>query len=246
MRAPGLQRLIYLGATRMGLVERVCGPICPFRNAGIRFRRGTPGNTGYSGAPLANMASLSRKTTWACALLLCSANATAQDGQFLRSEQATVSFVSDAPMERIEARTGQASAMLDITERSFAVQIPVGTFEGFNSPLQREHFMENYMQRSVHPNAVFKGRIIEAVDLTKPGTYRVRAKGDLLVHGVQRERIIECVLVVREDGVTVDSTFEIELAEHGIRIPRVVQQKVSPRVQVTVAIAFTPTAKRRR
>lgn len=170
----------------------------------------------------------------------------AQNGQLLRSGQAAVSFVSDAPMERIEARTGQATAILDITARSFAVQIPVGTFEGFNSPLQREHFMENYMQQPLHPNAIFKGRIIEAVDLTKPGTYRVRAKGDLLVHGVQRERIIECVLVVKEDGVTVDSSFEIELAEHEIRIPRVVQQKVSPRVQVTVAIAFTPTAKRRR
>lgn len=157
-----------------------------------------------------------------------------------------MSFVSDAPMERIAARTGQATALLDITERSFAVQIPVGSFEGFNSPLQREHFMENYMQRSVHPNAVFKGRIIEAVDLTKPGTYRVRAKGDLLLHGVQRERIIECVLVVTEDSITVSSSFDVELAEHDIRIPRVVQQKVSPRVQVSVSIVLLRKAKPRR
>lgn len=181
------------------------------------------------------------------AALLCAFNhfSAAQSVSLLRSISGSVAFVSDAPMERIEASTQQATAVLDIAERSFAVQIPVGTFEGFNSPLQREHFMENYMQRDVYPSAVFKGRIIEAVDLDQPGTYRVRAKGELLVHGVPHERIIECVLVVKKDEVTVESTFEIDLAQHHIRIPRVVQQKVSPRVQVTVRIAFAPVPKRR-
>ena len=181
------------------------------------------------------------------ATILCAFNlfSAAQSVSLLRSTSGSVAFVSDAPMERIEASTKKATAVLDIAERSFAVQIPVGTFEGFNSPLQREHFMENYIQRDVHPNAVFKGRIIEAVDLAQPGTYRVRAKGELLVHGVRHERIIECVVVVKEDEVTVESAFEIDLAQHDIRIPRVVQQKVSPRVQVTVGIAFAPVPKRR-
>lgn len=238
------ERLGYLGATRMRHEKRVGERSVPLQDPGIPFRRGSADGYGAFAAPLDYMADLARNTAFALAFLCC-LGTTAQQGQFFRSERTMVSFVSDAPMERIDAQTTQATAMLDVTQRSFAVQIPVGTFEGFNSPLQREHFMENYMQQSVHPNAVFKGRIIEAVDLTKPGTYRVRAKGDLLVHGVQRERIIECVLVVKEDGIAVESAFEIELAEHEIRIPRVVQQKVSPRVQVTVAIALSPTAKRR-
>ena len=178
--------------------------------------------------------------------MLIAASAIGQQQGSLRVTSSAIGFVSDAPMERIEAESNAASGILDLKERSFAMQIPVRTFEGFNSPLQREHFNENYMQSDRFPNAVFKGRIIEAADLSKVATYRVRAKGSLIIHGVERERIIECLVVVTTDGVKVTSTFDVVLAEHDIRVPRVVQQKISPRVQVTVDLLFIASAVPRR
>ncbi|MFZ1686821.1 MAG: YceI family protein [Flavobacteriales bacterium] len=169
------------------------------------------------------------------AMLFCAG----QEPGLLRVSRSAVSFISDAPMERIEARTSAASGVLDVRERSFAIQLPVRGFEGFNSPLQREHFNENYMQSDVFPNAVFKGRIIEAADLARFATYRVRAKGSLIIHGVERERIIECLVMVGAEGVRVTSTFDIVLSEHDVRVPRVVQQKISPRAQVNVDVLFT-------
>ncbi|MEO8067108.1 MAG: YceI family protein [Flavobacteriales bacterium] len=169
----------------------------------------------------------------------------AADGQQagkLRISRSSLRFVSDAPMERIEATTTEADGILDVNERSFAIQIPMRTFEGFNSPLQREHFNENYLEVDVFPNAIFKGRIIEAADMGKFATYRVRAKGNLSVHGVERERIIECLVVVNSEGVRLTSTFDIVLADHDIRVPRVVQQKVSPRTEVSVDLLFATNA----
>ena len=141
-------------------------------------------------------------------------------------------------MERIAASTAHASGVLDASTRTFAMRVPMSSFEGFNSPLQREHFNENYLDSEDHPDAEFKGRIIEAVDLSRPGVYKVRAKGHLTLHGVERERIIPCELVVAADGVRVRSDFDVLLADHNIRVPGIVRQKIAPVVKVSVELLF--------
>ncbi|MBL7952107.1 MAG: hypothetical protein JNM62_10335 [Flavobacteriales bacterium] len=165
----------------------------------------------------------------------------AQDRTKWWLKRSMVSFVSEAPMERIAAENQRSTGVLDRNTRAFAIQIPIVEFQGFNAPLQREHFNENYMVSGTFPHATFSGRIIESVDLTIPGTYAVRAKGDLYVHGVKRERIIPCKLVVTEEGIRVTSTFDVAVDEHDIRIPRVVQQKVAAVVQVKVDVLFDPS-----
>lgn len=156
----------------------------------------------------------------------------------LKLERSTIAFKSEAPLETIQAATHAATGLLDVNARTFAVQIPVTSFEGFNAPLQREHFNENYMVSRTWPNATFSGRIIEAVDLSKPGTYEVRAKGLLNLRGEARERIIPCHVVVHPLGVEVTTNFEIVVEDHGIRIPRVVQQKIAATVAVRVDLQF--------
>ena len=186
------------------------------------------------------------KTMMSCALalLLIGARPAWPPAPILRVERSTVTFVSDAPLERIEAGTTHASGLLDIGARTFAVKIPVTTFDGFNSPLQREHFNENYMESTDHPNAVFQGRIIEAVDLAAAGAYKVRAKGMLTVHGVERERIVPCEVVVTSEGVRVTSQFDVLPADHDIRVPGIVKQKIAPAIKVKVDLLFRPAPAR--
>ena len=162
----------------------------------------------------------------------------AQTTGTFRARRSAVSFVSDAPMERISARLSSAKGAVDPVARTFAVQIPMADFEGFNSPLQREHIRENYLETERYPYAVFKGRIIESVDLSAPGNYDVRVKGPLIVHGVERERIIECRVVVAPEGVRVTANFEVLLEDHAVRVPRVVQQKIAPDVSIEVDMLF--------
>jgi len=115
-------------------------------------------------------------------------------------------------------------------------------FEGFNSALQQEHFFENYVETKDFPNALFEGRIIEACDLASPATFSVRAKGRFTLHGVVQERVVNCTIMVTKEYVRVTSVFDVQLAEHGIRVPRVVQQKLASMVKVKVDLLFSETA----
>lgn len=162
----------------------------------------------------------------------------AQDRELWKVQRAEVVFLSEAPLERITAKNAKVQGLLDPSNRSFAVQIPVAEFEGFNSPLQREHFNENYMDSRAWPKATFEGRVIESVDLNAPGDHAVRAKGSFMVRGRTVERIVPCRLLVGEDGVRVTARFDVALAEHGIRIPKVVQHKVAAVVEVKVDMRF--------
>lgn len=174
------------------------------------------------------------------AVALCICICAFAQRQLYAVKKSDVSFVSDAPMERITAATRSASGILDIKDRDLVVRIPMRSFSGFNSLLQQEHFQENYVESKAWPNALFEGRIIEAMDLTVVGTYDVRAKGRFTLHGVVRERLIPCQVVVAREGVRVTGRFDVLLADHGIRIPRVVQQKLAAMVRVKIDLLFEP------
>lgn len=146
-----------------------------------------------------------------------------------------VNFLSDAPLEMIAASSDELRGVLDISENTFAFAVNVSTFQGFNSPLQQQHFNENYLESRLFPQTSFKGRIIEQVDFSKDGVYIIRAKGILNVHGVERERIIKSNLVVEGNRITITSNFSVRLDEHDITIPRIVNQKIAEVIQVEVS-----------
>jgi len=121
----------------------------------------------------------------------------------------SVRFVSEAPLERIAAASTQLKGALQPPTKAFAFSIPVGTFMGFNSDIQRTHFLENYMEHKKFPQATFVGKIIEDVPFDVPGSYPVRAKGQLNIHGIAKERIIKGTLEVTPSGIRIpDGLFD--------------------------------------
>lgn len=158
-----------------------------------------------------------------------------------RSTRGNVSFVSDAPLEVIKARSNDLKGLLRPEDRTFAFTIQTRSFKGFNSPLQQEHFYENYIESSQYPEAHFSGKIIEPVDLTKPSEYTVRAKGILDIHGVKKERVIKVNIMVTNDTIIARSEFDVLLEDHNITIPKMVFQKIADQIHVTVEVEFQPT-----
>lgn len=157
----------------------------------------------------------------------------AQSGVF-QGDNGKVTLKSDAPLELIEARSHKLRGAIDPEKQTFAWSLDVKTLEGFNSPLQREHFNENYLESNKYPKASFSGKIIEKVDLNTDGMYAIRAKGKLLLHGVEQERIIKSTLEIKNGKAIVHATFSVLLADHDINIPRIVYQKIAEEVMVTV------------
>lgn len=156
------------------------------------------------------------------------------------ADNGSILFVSEAPLETIQARSKALRGTLEYDSRRFAFTVHVNTFQGFNSALQKEHFNENYMESDRFPDATFTGRILDAVDLRKPGNHTVRAKGMLSLHGHSVERIIPVMLVVKAGELKASSDFLVSLADHGIHIPRVVHQKIAEEIRVSVNLALKP------
>jgi len=152
-------------------------------------------------------------------------------------------FLSDAPLELIKAATKSLTGAINISDRSFSFQIPTKTFEGFNSSLQRVHFNEDYMETELYPNSTFKGRIIEDVDLSVPGVYKIRAKGKMYIHGVENDRIVRCDLTVGEKKIDVQANFTVFLADHKISIPSIVNQKIAEEVKLDINLTLIPAGK---
>lgn len=151
-----------------------------------------------------------------------------------------INFSSEAPQELIKAKSDELLGILDAEKKNFSFKVRIRSFEGFNGRTQQEHFNENYMQSDKYPEASFKGKIIEDADLTKDGSYTVRAKGILNVHGVDQERIIKSDVTVKEGRVFIKSNFSILLSDHNIPIPKVVYQKLANEIKVEVNATLQP------
>lgn len=153
-----------------------------------------------------------------------------------------IGFRSEAPKELISAASDKLKGVMDVQKRTFAFKISMASFLGFNSQLQREHFNENYLETSVFPEAVYKGKILDEVDLLKDGVYSVRTRGKLIVHGVETERVLTAEVTVRNKEIQINSDFVVALSDHNIKIPRVVFDKLASEVKVKLTASLKPKA----
>ncbi len=160
----------------------------------------------------------------------------AQSQTVLKGSHGDVSFVSEAPLEVIKASSAELQGVLVPESGKFAFQVEVNSFEGFNNPLQRIHFQENYLESSVYPKAYFEGKIVERLDFKIPGRHSVRAKGSLTIHGESRERIIRGDIEFRENEAIIVAEFSILLEDHAIHVPRIVNQKIAEEINILLRI----------
>jgi len=151
-----------------------------------------------------------------------------------------ISFTSDAPLELIKASNDKLTGVLNAKDRSFSFKVSIKDFEGFNSSLQKVHFNEDYMETELFPNSTFKGKIIEEIDISVPGEYKVRAKGKLSIHGVEIDRIVRCDLIVNNKQISVYVTFTVFIADHNISIPSILNQKIAREISVEVKFTLNP------
>ena len=160
--------------------------------------------------------------------------------QLYTTKNGRVNFVSDAPLEIIKASSSKLTGILNTSDKGFVFSVSMKSFNGFNSPLQKVHFNENYIESDKYPNAKFKGKIIEDIDFNKPGKYKVRAKGKFSVHGKEKTMTIRCNIEIAKKEITVNSKFIVYLKDHNIQIPTIVNQKLSEKINVSIKTTLKP------
>lgn len=149
-----------------------------------------------------------------------------------------ISFVSEAPLELIKAATKDFRAVLDTVSGQFAFSVPIASFVGFNSPLQQEHFNENYLESNKYPKATYTGKVIEAWQRPTTTKRSVRTKGKLNIHGSEQEKLIPASMQMQGDLLHVQAVFKVKTDDFNIKIPRLVVQKIAQEIDVTVNAYF--------
>jgi len=148
-------------------------------------------------------------------------------------------FISEAPLEKIEAVNNQAASVLDASTGKIQFSVLMKSFE-FEKALMGEHFQEKYVESDKYPKSEFKGSILDfsSINLAKDGTYPVKYKGDFSLHGVTKPVDGTGSLTVKGGKISAKSTFMLPIEAYGIEIPSLVKDKIAKEVKVTVDAAY--------
>lgn len=152
----------------------------------------------------------------------------------------SIKFTSEAPLELIKAENTKSKGVLDASTKNIVFSVQIANFNGFNGDLQKEHFLENYMESVKYPTGEFRGKIIEDINLSNDGSYVVRAKGTFKIHGVSKEQIIKVKMIVKDAMIDAESKFEVSLSDYDIKIPKIVNQKIASVITVEVKARLKP------
>ena len=106
----------------------------------------------------------------------------------------------------------------------------------------QEHFNDDFMESDKFPRSEFKGQIANnaSVNYKKHGTYNVQVKGMLTIHGVTKEVVSNGTIKVDNDGLKANSSFNITLADYGIKISKLVGDKIAKTIKITVDTKLDP------
>jgi polyisoprenoid-binding protein YceI len=151
------------------------------------------------------------------------------------SKTAKVSFVSEAPIEKIVATNNSGYLVVDASNGQLEMSVLIKGFQ-FEKALMQDHFNENYMESGKYPKAFFKGRItnMTTMSLTKDGTYHADVKGDLTIHGITKPIATQARMIVNGGKVSAQGNFDVAIVDYGIEVPKVVRENIAKQVKVSV------------
>ena len=165
--------------------------------------------------------------------------------QKMFTRSGVIKFEASMPaFEEIAATNNSVSCVFDKTNGDIATLALMKAFK-FKSPLMEEHFNENYVESDKYPNATFSGKVknIGEIDFTRNGVYQTTVEGDLTIKGITKKVTEKGTFEVKDGKVIGKSTFNILLADYGIKIPNTVASNISKTIQIDVEVHLEKLAK---
>ncbi len=153
------------------------------------------------------------------------------------SKTSAISFFSKTPLRDIEAENKTATSLINLDTKDIAIRIPIKSFV-FPNKLMQEHFNENYLESEKYPYSQFRGKLNEVLDINKDGKFNVSATGKITLHGVERDQTFKGFATVKDKKITVESVFDIALADYKIDIPKIVFEEIAEKVKVNFKINY--------
>ena len=154
------------------------------------------------------------------------------------TRNAEVYFLSDKDaIEIVEATNNQVVAVVDLSSNNIAFQIQMRAFH-FEIALMEEHFNENYVESEIYPKATFRGKLSQLPnDLSVSN--EVFVEGIMDFHGVKKEMQIAVQLQMVNEELVGETSFVLLCSDFGIKIPKLVADKLANEIQVKVKAILT-------
>lgn len=162
-----------------------------------------------------------------------------QQGQELYTcKNARISIYSHALIEDISAVSSSSLSVFNATtgELDFSVPIPSLVFE---KAFMQQHFNSDYMESDRFPKAIFKGKILEHIDVTKDGFYAVNVEGELTVHGISQKRTVQGNITIKNGIISMSSEFIVKCADHHIDIPQILFYHIAENIKINVSGTYS-------
>lgn len=171
--------------------------------------------------------------------LILSTNAFAQDK--IVSKEGSINFFSHTVAEDISSNNFSLTSTLDRKNGDVVFVVPMQGFE-FEIVLMQKHFNSSkFLDTKAFPKGKFVGKITNLSDINFDidGIYAATVVGIMTIHGIEKEKEASGTITVKGSTVTVDSKFQVTLADHEIAFENgKPSTNVAKTVDVTVKSVF--------
>jgi polyisoprenoid-binding protein YceI len=150
-----------------------------------------------------------------------------------------LNFEASVPsFEEVAAKNNSVTVIVNADNGELAVLALVKAFR-FKNALMEEHFNENYAESDKFPKATFKGKLLDFSFEKLSGATNLFIKGELEFHGITKHFAkIPVNLEYKKDKIILSGNFSARTSDFNIKIPKIVQSKVSDIVQITFNFAL--------
>ena len=170
------------------------------------------------------------------ALIFCTSKIASQ--QLYTNVGETIFDGSKESFEPIKATNNNSVSIIDTDNGNIAALIYIKDFE-FRLGLMQEHFNENYMYSSKFPKSTFEG-VIQNFNFEKLENNYTNfiIDGEIEIKGVKKSISTVARIKKTDDGIDLNTSFNIKLSDYKIKIPRLVFKKIDENVVVNLNYSY--------
>ena len=171
-----------------------------------------------------------------CVIIFSITNATLAQSK-LYTKTGSISFKSKTAIQDIEALNTKVLSVWETASGNIEFSLLIKGFQ-FEKALMQEHFNENYMESDKYPKAVFKGVIENSknISLTTDNIINTKVNGALTMHGITKQISIPAIIKIKNKEVSATTNFAVLLDDYNIKIPAVVAEKISNKINIQISI----------
>lgn len=155
----------------------------------------------------------------------------AQEYHVDKSKENLVRFISDAPLEDFDGVTNNIDGYMylksldDLADNQLYFEVDLTTLDT-GIDLRNRHMRNNYLETDRYRFTYFEGAIRNIKEIEN-NSYEVEVEGGLFIHGVTKQIKTTGFLKDADDGLIVQTEFDVSLPDFNVDIPQLMFMKIN-------------------